>query len=140
MKGGKEMLKLFDKAKLITLKEGGMSNREVAREMNINRKTVNKYWNEYKNNLKKLSEVKDIKEKRKIQEEILKRPQYNTEGRMKRKLTPDFYDELNTSDSEVCYQEFSGFSVDDIKKLRSIIGKHVYNKEEEGKIRLIIEN
>ena len=94
MKGGKEMLKLFDKAKLITLKEGGMSNRKVAREMNINRKTVNKYWNEYKNNLKKLSEVKDIKEKRKIQEEILKRPQYNTEGRMKRKLTPDFYDEL----------------------------------------------
>ena len=52
----------------------------------------------------------------------------------------DFYDELNTSDSEVCYQEFSGFSVDDIKKLRSIIGKHVYNKEEEGKIKLIIEN
>lgn len=52
----------------------------------------------------------------------------------------DFYDDLNTSDSKICYQEFAGFNVDDVKKLRSIIGKHVYNKEEDGYIKLIIED
>jgi len=52
----------------------------------------------------------------------------------------DFYDELNTSDSEMCYQEFASPRIDDIRNLRSIIGKHVYNKEEDGNIRLIIED
>lgn len=51
----------------------------------------------------------------------------------------DFYDDLNVVDSEICYQEFASPRLDDIKKLRGIIGKHVYNKEEDGKIRLIIE-
>lgn len=55
----------------------------------------------------------------------------------------DFYDELNVSDSKICYQEFASPDVEDIKNLRGIIGKHVYNKEveEDGNnyIKLIIE-
>ncbi len=51
----------------------------------------------------------------------------------------DSYDELNTADSEVCYQEFASPNLENIKKLRTIIDKHVYNKEEDGKIRLVIE-
>lgn len=55
----------------------------------------------------------------------------------------DFYDELNVSDSKICYLEFASPRIEDIKNLRSIIGKHVYNKDREtdGKIYadLIIE-
>jgi O-glycosyl hydrolase len=41
----------------------------------------------------------------------------------------DFFKEMNTADSTICYLEFTGFSLDDIHKLRDIIGKHVYNKK-----------
>ncbi len=56
----------------------------------------------------------------------------------------DFYDELNAETSQTCFQEFASPNLDDIKKLRTIIGKHVYNKErigEDGRtsVDLIIE-
>ena len=55
----------------------------------------------------------------------------------------DFYEDLNVSDSKVCYLEFASEEIDDIKELRSIIGKHVYNKdcEEDGETyaKLVIE-
>jgi hypothetical protein len=51
----------------------------------------------------------------------------------------DFYEELNSVDSQRCYQEFASPDLEDIINLRSIIGKHVYNKEIEGYIKLIIE-
>ncbi len=41
----------------------------------------------------------------------------------------DFYDDLNTADSVVCYQEFASFDLKDIQELRTIIGKHVYAKQ-----------
>lgn len=55
----------------------------------------------------------------------------------------DFYDDLNVSDSKICYLEFAAMDLEDIRNLREIIGKHVYNKEyeEDGNtyIKLIIE-
>ena len=36
------------KAKVILLKNGGASNRAVAKETGLNRETVSKYWEEYK--------------------------------------------------------------------------------------------
>lgn len=51
----------------------------------------------------------------------------------------DFYEELNTLDSQKCYQEFASPDLEDVRNLRSIIGKHAYNKEIEGYIKLIIE-
>ena len=55
----------------------------------------------------------------------------------------DFYDELNLSNSKTCYLEFASNDIEDIKKLRSIIGRHVYNKayEEDGNtyMKLVIE-
>ena len=55
----------------------------------------------------------------------------------------DFYDDLNVSDSKICYLEFVAMDLEDIRNLREIIGKHVYNKEyeEDGNtyIKLIIE-
>lgn len=55
----------------------------------------------------------------------------------------DFYEELNLPDSRICYLEFASSDLEDIKKLRGIIGKHVYNQEYEegGKVyvKLVIE-
>ena len=51
----------------------------------------------------------------------------------------DFYEELNTVDSQKCYQEFASPDLEDIRNLRSLMGKHVYNKEIEGYIKLTIE-
>lgn len=55
----------------------------------------------------------------------------------------DFHKDLNSSDSKTCVLEFAGFSIEDIQKLRQLIGKHVYNREknENGQtfIELVIE-
>lgn len=51
----------------------------------------------------------------------------------------DFYEELNTADSLRCCLEFASPDVENVRKLRTIIGKHVYNKEEGEYVKLIIE-
>ena len=55
----------------------------------------------------------------------------------------DFYEKWNVSDSNTCYLEFAAMDIEDIRNLRGIIGKHVYNKEyeEDGKtyVKLVIE-
>ena len=88
------MKNLLDKAAIIRLKEQGLSNRGVARELGIDKKTVNKYWNEYKDNLKKLKETTDATEISKIQENITSAPKYNSENRIRRKVTPEFLNAL----------------------------------------------
>ncbi len=54
----------------------------------------------------------------------------------------DFYDDYNLLDSNTCHLEFAG-GLENIRGLRSIIGKHVYNKSEfvgpQEFIRLVIE-
>ncbi len=49
------MIKLMDKSAIIKLKEQGYSNRKIHDMLNIDRKTVAKYWNEYKRNVQKLN-------------------------------------------------------------------------------------
>ena len=56
------MKNLLDKAAIIKLKQEGLSNRGVARTLGIDKKTVNKYWNEYKENIQKLNETTNIVE------------------------------------------------------------------------------
>jgi len=86
----KGMKNLLDKAAIIKLKEQGLSNRAIARTLKINKKTVNKYWNEHKENLEKLKNSKNETEIVKIQEAITSAPKYNSESRVRRKITPEF--------------------------------------------------
>jgi len=44
----------------------------------------------------------------------------------------DFYKEENDKSDSLCYQEFASPDIGNIKKLRGIIGKHVYNREYVG--------
>lgn len=54
----------------------------------------------------------------------------------------DFYEELNEASEVTCYQEFGSDDIEDIKNLRTIIGKRVYAEpfEEDGEeyYRLVI--
>ncbi len=49
------MKNLLDVSAILKLKEKGLSNRAVARTLGIDKKTVNKYWNEYKANFNAFS-------------------------------------------------------------------------------------
>lgn len=79
------MKNLLDKAAIIRLKQEGLSNRGVARSLGIDKKTVNKYWNQYKDNLQKLNETTDKTEISAIQENITSAPKYNSENRLEEK-------------------------------------------------------
>lgn len=41
----------------------------------------------------------------------------------------DFYDQLNEESNTLCFQEFASSDIEDIRNLRSIIGKRVYAQE-----------
>lgn len=51
----------------------------------------------------------------------------------------DFYEKENQQDDKNSYIEFSSPDIDDIRNLLSIVGKHVYNKEEGEYVELVIE-
>lgn len=51
----------------------------------------------------------------------------------------DFYEEINNKKNEECILEFASSNLENIKKLRTIIGKHVYNKKKNNTIELVIE-
>ena len=88
------MKNLLDKSAIIKLKLKGLSNRAVSRALGIDKKTVNKYWNQYKENILKLDETNDAKEIKQIQENITSVPKYNSENRVRRKVTPEFLNAL----------------------------------------------
>lgn len=57
----------------------------------------------------------------------------------------DFYDELNRGSEQTCYLEFGSFYIDDIKKLRTLIGKKLYavlytdEKNKRGYYKMVLE-
>ena len=83
------MKNLLDISAILRLKEKGLSNRMIAKTLGINRKTVNKYWNQYKENFERLENANIATEILKIQEEILSKPKYNSASRIRRKITPE---------------------------------------------------
>lgn len=55
----------------------------------------------------------------------------------------DFYEELNENSEVICYQEFGSYDIEEVRHLRTIIGKRVYAMpyEEDGEeyYKLVIE-
>ncbi|NLL66824.1 MAG: IS21 family transposase [Clostridiaceae bacterium] len=83
----------MDKYTIIKLKQKGKSNRTIAKELGINRKTVSKYWNQYLEETNKLTNANyDVKE---VQETIVSAPSYDTSNRKYRKYTKEMDDALN---------------------------------------------
>jgi len=93
-KNGSEerLVNRMKKAEVITLKNQGKSNREVARLTGLNRETVSKYWEEYKRKLHELSRSEaDTKE---IQEELVSKPEYTAGERKRHKYTEKIEERL----------------------------------------------
>jgi transposase len=89
----------MEKKNIIMLKEHGLSNREVSKRTGHDRKTVSKYWEEYRQKLQKLEEPgADVKE---IQESLLVKPKYNATTRGRRKYT----EELDKRVKEILKEE-----------------------------------
>lgn len=76
-----EVINLMDKHAIINLKNKGYSNRETSKILKINRKTVGKYWNEYKENVKDLDNPN--LDRALVQEKIAKAPSYDSSNRKK---------------------------------------------------------
>ncbi len=93
----------MDKHAIIKLKQKNISNRQVAKILGINRKTVAKYWNEhaaYSNQLKK-----DGVDKKAVQEKICSEPTYNSSNRKSKKYTGEMdrlLDEILADEKEKC--------------------------------------
>ena len=87
-----EVINLMDKHAIIRLKNQGYSNRETAKILKINRKTIAKYWNEYKDNVEKLDDPS--LDRSLIQEKIAKAPSYDSSNRKKVKYTKEVDDYL----------------------------------------------
>ncbi len=79
------MIDFMKKLDIIHLKRNGCSNREVARRLEIDRKTVARYWNRYLSEVQKLKDSDmDAKE---TQEQIVSKPKYDSSHRVKVKYT-----------------------------------------------------
>jgi hypothetical protein len=93
----------MDKKDIIMLKEQGLSNREVSRRTGHDRKTVSKYWNEYRGQLARLEEPgADVKA---IQESLLAEPKYKAASRGRRKYTEELDKRLKAILKEEEYKD-----------------------------------
>ena len=84
----------MNKGAIISLRSEGYSFRQIHRITGVDRKTASKYWNEYIRNEQRLAEAKDHKETLEIQEAMTGKPKYNTGERARKKLTPEFFADL----------------------------------------------
>jgi transposase len=123
------MVGMEEKAKVITLKNEGVSNREVARRTGLNRETVSKYWEEYKRLKHELwSKGEEVDEKA-IQEKLLSRPKYATRVGRKRKYT----EEIETRLKEILKEEKRKDSLLGQGHKQSMTNKQIFEKlEAEG--------
>lgn len=80
---------------IIQLKQEGKSFTEIGYSLGINRQTVSKYWNKYKELTKELETTTDKQRIAEIQEEMLAGPKYEVGRRNPTKRTSQFYDDLD---------------------------------------------
>ena len=79
----------MEKYEIINLKQKGWSNRRISRELGISRNTVKKYWNDYNDNLLKLSKEKERSRQSEIIEEIISKTNYDSSNRKARKYNEE---------------------------------------------------
>ena len=75
------MIRLVKKQQIILKHREGVSNREIALQLGIDKNTVNKYVNQYEEELKKLLEANPDMDSSELTPGIIEKPTYNTENR-----------------------------------------------------------
>lgn len=116
------MMEFMDKKNILDLKQQGISNREVARRLGVNRKTVAKYWNEYRHQIAQLSE--EFADVRLIQEELYKAPRYQVAGRKARKYTQEIENRLR----EILSEEHKKDTVLGVGHKQKLTNKQIHKK------------
>ena len=81
------MLGLVDKGRIIGMKQAGMSNREISRTTGHGRKKISEVWQEYCVQVSRLGEAGA--DAREIQEEMNRKPKYDSSKRKPWKLTEE---------------------------------------------------
>jgi len=81
------MMTLMDKYTIIKLKQNGLSNRQVAKQLGMNRKTVGKYWNDYQAEINQLDKIGP--QLKTVQEKIVSKPRYDASNRKSYKYTDE---------------------------------------------------
>ncbi|GAB1475217.1 IS21-like element IS1326 family transposase [Bacillota bacterium] len=84
----------MEKHTIIQLKQQGKSNRQVAAMLGIDRKTVAKYWNEFKHTMEAMGNANA--EVKLLQESIASPPTYDVSTRKGKKYTKEIDDLLNS--------------------------------------------
>ena len=97
------MIGQMDKLEIISRHLSGQSNRRIARELGLNRKTVNKYIAEYSSKQEELTGSKQLTQEqiRNLTEEITSAPEYKKRNSPPRKWTKEmdeFLDEILASE------------------------------------------
>jgi len=120
------MVKFMVKKDIIDLKQRGLSNRETARQLNVDRKTVARYWNEHKQLLSQLhTEGADT---RAIQDELFKTPKYQSTGRGNRKYT----EEMDTRLRGILAEERKKDTILGLGHKQKLTNKQIYQKLIDG--------
>lgn len=89
------MIKLIEKQKIIiTYFQKGKSQRQIAREMDLNRRTVAKYVKGYETKKTQLADSKENTNQEELIADIAEDPKYDTSNRKKVKLTGEIIDRI----------------------------------------------
>ncbi|OFW54401.1 MAG: hypothetical protein A2163_02195 [Actinobacteria bacterium RBG_13_35_12] len=84
------MIKLIEKQKIIiTYSRKGKSQRQIAREMGLNRRTITKYIKDYETKKVQLTDSKGNSNQEELIADIVEDPRYDTSNRKKVKLTDE---------------------------------------------------
>ena len=75
------MIRLVQKQQIILKHREGMSNREIAKELGIDKNTVNKYVNQYEEEREKMLSDNLAMDSSELSPAIMERPSYNAKGR-----------------------------------------------------------
>lgn len=79
----------MEKYEIIDLKLKGWSNSKIQREFGVSRDTIRSYWSKYQANLSLLLNEDPNADVRKVMEEIVSDPHYDTSSRKPRKYSQD---------------------------------------------------
>lgn len=83
------MITIMTKLEIINLKLNGWNDSSINREFHVSRNTIRKYWREYQSNLSKLLAEDSKIDTRKVIEDIVSSPSYDTSKRGFRKYNDD---------------------------------------------------
>ena len=88
------MIKLTQKQKIILKHIDGMSNRSIAKELNMSKDTVNKYVLEYEQQKREILVQDPHADSKELIQSIVEKPKYNSKNRKPSKVTPDIIREV----------------------------------------------